>query len=97
MANAHITNTNVVPKEIYDDLLNKYTELLDKYEALKEVYQNELEINSLASQNTPQDAMNITHTPLNTSSSIKSTPYGATLQTGWKEGFNSDFNLFESF
>lgn len=97
MANAHITNTNVVPKEIYDDLLNKYTELLDKYEALKEVYQNELEINNLASQNTPQETMNITYTPLNTSSSIKTTPYGATIQSEWKEGFNSDFNLFDTF
>lgn len=97
MATTEFMSIQTVPKELYDELLDKYNTLLNKYEALMEVYQNELEINSLASQNTPQETMNITYTPLNTTNSIKTTPYGATLQTGWKEGFNSDFNLFESF
>lgn len=83
-----------VPKELYDELLDKYNKLTEKYGKLMELYQNELEINTLATQPIKQTDMNITYTPLNTNTT-KVTKEGGTIQTEWKEGFIHDFNMWQ--
>lgn len=84
----------LVWKEKYEQLEKKYNELQNKYDALKEVYQNEVNINSLAAQPIKQTEMNKTYTPLNTSAT-KLTSFGGVVQTDWKEGMNVGFNIFE--
>lgn len=83
-----------VPKELYDDLLDKYNKLTEKYAKLMELYQTELDINVLATQPIKQADMNITYNPLNTSTT-KVTKEGGIIQTEWKEGFHHDFNMWQ--
>ena len=85
-----------VPKELYDDLLDKYNKLTEKYGKLMELYQNELDINSLASYN-PLSTTTVKHTNEIDTKPVKTekvTQFGASLQTEWKEGFIHDFNLW---
>ena len=83
-----------VPKELYDELLDKYNKLTEKYAKLMELYQTELDINVLATQPIKQSDMNITYNPLNTSTT-KVTKEGGIIQTEWKEGFHHDFNMWQ--
>ena len=83
-----------VPKELYDDLLDKYNKLTEKYGKLMELYQKELDINTLASQPIKQSDMNITYNPLDTGTT-KVTKEGGIIQTEWKEGFHHDFNMWQ--
>lgn len=88
------TFMETVPKELYDELLDKYNKLTEKYAKLMELYQTEIDINILATQPIKQADMNITYTPLNTNTT-KITPEGGIIQTGWKEGLYHDFNMWE--
>jgi hypothetical protein len=83
-----------VPKELYDDLLDKYNKLTEKYAKLMELYQTELDINVLATQPIKQADTTITYNPLNTSTT-KVTKEGGIIQTEWKEGFHHDFNMWQ--